>query len=916
MASALLTAAMLNRAFTNVSPANSSFATQLTSAAASSTTFANSFDDGTLSDAALSTKVLTNMGLLPTTDAGIAALEAALTDYFAGPGKGNRGLVVLQLAQILSDKEGDATYGTAAKAWNEEVVVSANYSNNAANTVASDAPTPGKSTTLTTSSETIIGTAGNDSLTGTNLTLLSGDVIVDSSSTDADTLTLTLAANPASNGSVSGVEKIFLNATAYTARTFDAAGLVGAKEITATSTIADSISISNVDGAKVTAGSGITGTLTVAQAAATNVTVEGGSAATVTVSGGTTGASVVNAGSVAATASVVATTGSATITGSNLTSATATGKTTSVSVETVPTVARPVTITVNGTTALTDVSTVTANGAITLTNNANIETLNLAGNSGAVTYTVGADTTKINFTGSQSVTAVFGDVANITAVTATDSTTAGTTTIRLDNTTAAALDATKLAADVIWQYAVLGGTETIKFANNANFAISGTQTSAITLATSGATATTGNADDAINVDVKGAAALITSDSSTATTEVAFNTVNVTANTVATTLTAALGSKGYLNVSGSKNVSVDNTSTAYSLNAGALTGKLTAEATSGLAVITGGSGADTITAATGIVATINGGDGTDRVSTTTDISGLTLSNVENIYLTGDASTALASQFSGKTYAVEGSSSTAASYRTVTLTADVTTMDLSTLTNTYITSYTLNGSSSSALNYIGSTVADLVTGSNTAADSIDGGTGNDSIDGGTGTYGDTLIGGTGNDTLKGNAGADNLSGGTGNDSIYGGTGADVMTGGTGIDVFVIESGDSGDTVATADTITDLGSTDVIAYTLSGTATTLSITANTSGSATATNAKITTGVATFNAADDTLAKMIVAMDNVVTTNESVYFAYNNDSYIFIDGGVNMIVKLTGVALPTETPQQSTGRTDSVTGLTGVGA
>jgi len=924
MASSILTAAALNRAFNNVSVANSTFATQVASAASNSTSFANSFDVASLTDAVLANRVLTNMGLLPTTNAAIAALEPALADYFAGPGASNRGLVVLQLSNILAGLEGDAIYGTAATAWNSEIIESAGYSNNAANTVASDAPTPGRSVTLTTSSETVLGSAGNDTLTATNLTLLSGDVVIDSLSTDSDSLTVTLAGDAASNASVSGIESIFLNATTFANRTFDAASISGAKTITASSTVADSMTVSNVaTGAKVVAGSGITGTLTVSQAAASAVTVEGGSAATLSVSGGTSGSSTVNAGSVttSATAGGSANTGTVTITGSALTSATATGKTTNVTLETVPTTAAPVTISVTGTTSTADVSNVSAKGSVTLTNNANIETLNLSGNGASATYTAGGDVTKLNFTGSQSVTTKFGTVANITAATATDTTTAGTTTIELTDTAATTFDASKLAVDVILNSGVLASAATVTLANNANFAISGTQTQTITLATTGVVATTGNADDIVNVDVKGTAALITSDSSATTTETAFNTVNVSANTVATTVTAALGSAATLNLAGSKNITLASSSTAKVVNATGMTGKLTATATSTNTNITGGSGADTITVTTGQTVTVNGGEGTDRVSVTTDISGATLSNIESVYVTGNITTAKAGQFNGKTFTVEGDSSTVASYRTVALTSfDTTTIDLSGITNTYITSYTANASSgTAALTYTGSTVSDIVTGSNSVGDYIDGGTGNDTIDGGTGTYSDTLLGGTGNDSISGNAGTDSINGGTGDDTITGGTGVDTLTGGTGADVFVFDDGDSGATVALADQITDLGTTDIIAYAESGTRYALTLQADTTASASASvgSAKIVSGVAYFATEDDTLAERVVAMDAVVSTKGTTYFSFNGDSYVFIDGtSNNMIVKLVGVSLPSEAPTISSGRTDSVSGLTGVGA
>jgi hypothetical protein len=116
--------AMLNRAFNDVSPSNIVYVNMVNEAAQSAESlvafaikFGNSFSG--LSNVALADKVLANMGLLPNLD-----LQIGLTDYFA-VNQGARGLVVLQLGQILLDQE-FATgsllkYRPAAVAWNKEV---------------------------------------------------------------------------------------------------------------------------------------------------------------------------------------------------------------------------------------------------------------------------------------------------------------------------------------------------------------------------------------------------------------------------------------------------------------------------------------------------------------------------------------------------------------------------------------------------------------------------------------------------------------------------------------------------------------------------------------------------------------------------------------------------------------------------
>ncbi|OYT92817.1 MAG: hypothetical protein CFE43_07055, partial [Burkholderiales bacterium PBB3] len=128
---------ILNRAFNDISPAALVYTNQVNEASADINAFAITFGKSfaSLSDAALASRVLGNLGLLPNAD-----LLLGVTDYFAA-NSAARGLVVLQLGQILTNLESAtgslAIYAPAAVAWNSEVTTSYTYSATATNTVPS-----------------------------------------------------------------------------------------------------------------------------------------------------------------------------------------------------------------------------------------------------------------------------------------------------------------------------------------------------------------------------------------------------------------------------------------------------------------------------------------------------------------------------------------------------------------------------------------------------------------------------------------------------------------------------------------------------------------------------------------------------------------------------------------------------------
>jgi len=232
-------AAYLNRAFNDANASTTAFTTTVADLTANEVAAANKFDVGvaTLTDAALAKQVLTNMGLLPTTDTSIAALEPALADYFATTGKGSRGFVVLQLARILADKTADATYGTAATAWNAEVAASVTSSGGALTTSATDV--------ITGSTLDDIFSAISASLSTAN-TLSPTDKIDGGTGNDTLNVSLGLANTAFTTGSISSVETVVLTNTTEQPITFNASKVTGVTTYTVNGDTATS-SISNAE---------------------------------------------------------------------------------------------------------------------------------------------------------------------------------------------------------------------------------------------------------------------------------------------------------------------------------------------------------------------------------------------------------------------------------------------------------------------------------------------------------------------------------------------------------------------------------------------------------------------------------------------------------------------------------------------
>ena len=233
----------LNRAFNDQSPSYTVYNNQVVMATSIGlNAFALSFGAAYagMTEDQLSTRLLGNLGLLPN-----AGLQTALRDYLESVGKGNVGIVAMQLGQILSGLEhatGDqAFFNAAAVAWNKELNDSYAYSSNPANTgilITDDwGEVTGITLSLTSGDDAISlaapeakfkSTANNDTILANTAGLLSSADVIDGAA-GVDILKATLAAGATVAPVLRNVEKVYI--TAGAGAEFSAAGTPGLTEL-------------------------------------------------------------------------------------------------------------------------------------------------------------------------------------------------------------------------------------------------------------------------------------------------------------------------------------------------------------------------------------------------------------------------------------------------------------------------------------------------------------------------------------------------------------------------------------------------------------------------------------------------------------------------------------------------------------
>lgn len=622
----------------------------------------------------------------------------------------------------------------------------------------------GQTFTLTSDADVPSLTAGDDTINATDTTYDAGDVIVGSGG--ADTLNIEASASNGETAVVTGVGTINFNAASFATLTYDAAGVVGSDTtINFNNTQvagATGGTVSNVtSGATVVAGSQVTGTFTVdLDSTASGVTVNAGSAGNVAVTDAGTGG-------VTVTSDKTGTTGT------------------------------PVTISVDGDGDATggvadDAATVKAKGVVTLNTNATdqVENLTLEGNAAAATFNLDAGDVPetITFTGDQDVTLV-GAASQFATETATDSTTAGTTTIKISDGAAANFE--KLAVDVIEIADEAVGAATVNVADNATVKISTEDVATGGLLTLNSTVV-GNTDSAetLNLEIDDLADMAANGVNTAD----FETLNLSTSDASDTtgdgkvtlanLVASTGANSVVNITGATDLTLTAV-TATKILAGDFTGKLAATLSANMKDVTSGSGDDTFTAYNGDFTVVaGGGNDTLNVADTLDLSDdtVSLTGVETLNINSDGDAA-ADTFSLKSSILDGSSyivkgNEAANPDVLAAVMDATTLDLSNLVvdtttaTVTITNTAVNG------------IAQTIQGSNGADTLTSVGAGNV-----------TMTANGGNDVITTAGGADSIDGGAGDDQIVTGAGNDTITGGEGIDH--ITGGAGGDTINLTET-----------------------------------------------------------------------------------------------------------------------
>jgi len=563
---------------------------------------------------------------------------------------------------------------------------------------------------LTSTAEAKTLTAGtNDTVDGSLLDSISGDTIIDGSTTDADVI------NFASSGAidpvmVANIETV--NATArYGSMTVNGSKFTGVKALNLDSTVASgTVTVSNASSdasASITSGKNIT-SLTVTTAAAgtgsAGVNVTAGDATTVVLTGTATKTDVIN---------LSLTGGAKTITATTL------GDTTDV-------------LSITGTSSA---STLTFSGAA-------------------------AGPKKIDLKGAQNIT-IKGDADVFAGNTITDSGSA-TTILNVTAMSTASANLSKVGVDTIIFDAMTTGAT---LANGANIQVNSATLAGALVADTGATtlnvdllkATTGALTNTgfTTFNVKADTVAVTSLNLQSGTSATVNLTGSKDVTVAATATAkVLDASG---LAGKLTVTLDGTDDIATIKGGLANDKVTTGTGASAATIQLGGGDDTIVLGVTPGANkyvIEGGDGKDTIQASTgaidfsaataltsvftgievfDVNGQTLTLTQKQLMTNGSSITLADTAGSGTFAVKSDGASSEIY------------DLSGLTFTA-------GQAQPTI---------TVTTSTTVASTVTGSAGNETIT--TSSAADTINAGAGNDIVRGGGGADTINVGSGTDKV---------------------------------------------------------------------------------------------------------------------------------------------------------
>lgn len=554
---------------------------------------------------------------------------------------------------------------------------------------------------------------------------------------------------------------------------------------------------------------------------------------------------------------------------------------------------------------LTAVNAVRGSGDVTVTaglaQNAAFGIDGTTGGVMTVNYAAAATSAKVNVTNGATAGAVTVNGAGLTSATITS--TAGANTlggVALANTvTAVTVDAQSNVTTGNITGVAANSTITVKGAGSANIGtLLATNVTVVDASanTGGVTATLNNVTDlkvtggsGNDVFTTGAvlagAGLVDAGAGTADRLVIANTAHLTAATAPLykgfeQVQAADGTTVDVSLLAANN-SINSVRIADGAGATAVT-NLTAAQAAAVSILSTGAGAITI----GVKdASVGGQIDTVKAALTTtnaagvaqniDLTGLVLTGVEKLELTGNGTVA-------------------ANTGTVTLTtAAATSLDSIVLNNAGVNSITIAA---------GHQATNLVV-------DASGSTGNTTIDASlyNTTTGVTLKGGAGNDVLEGSVRSDSISGGAGNDIVSGtnvtvlagavtavvaSTAADVLTGGAGNDTFAIGMVDA---LANITSITDLNlGTNAVA----GRVDTVVFDQQFAGAATIVTLNTAQQAAVTGAAD-LGAAVVAALATAGAAGNVVQFTYGTDSYLLVNGDGNgtldfaadAIVKITGV-------------------------